>query len=376
MLLHVQDPEDPSAPFLLEALLEACKGATSGGALFAFASHSGLKLLMEDKTFAKFAAHGKFDLIVGLDAVTDQQALKTLNDFMIAEPNILGRAFLHTRNRALFHPKTSWFRRKGSGGTLITGSGNLTVGGLRANWEAFNVVHLTENEAKKIQHQWNTLLSLHATKLLAPDAIEALERASRNRLRDARPRPAKKTKQPPPSGDTATEVSAEIVEASVDELIAPDSIVLIAELPKASDRWNQANFSLATFEGFFGAKAGKQSRVLLQHVALDGSLEDLESRPAIAVRSRNFRFELQAARHLPYPAKGRPVAVFVRQLTGIFLYRLVLPNDAAAHTAVSDLLEVKWNGPTRQMRRVTTTATELQEYWPDAPFWRVATTPE
>lgn len=209
-------------------------------------------------------------------------------------------------------------------------------GGLRANWEAFTVTKLSEAEAKTIEGQWNELVSRHTEKILAPDSTEALARAAKNNIRDARPRTRRKVPKRP-EDVKQDDGTVQVVEAKTTDLIAPDSPVLVAELPRASDRWNQANFSLETYQGFFGAKIGAQHRILLQHVESDGHLAPLETRPSVEVRSRNFRFELQAAAHLPYPANGRPVAVFIRQLTGIFLYRLVLPSHTADYAAVSNL---------------------------------------
>lgn len=355
--------------------MEACKSAVSGGGIFAFASATGVNLLMRDPVFATFAARGSFDLLVGLDAVTDVRALAALQAIMISEPNVHASVFLHARGNSLFHPKVAWFHRPGKGGTLITGSGNLTVGGLRANWEAFTVTKLSEAEAKTIEGQWNELVSRHTEKILAPDSTEALARAAKNNIRDARPRTRRKVPKRP-EDVKQDDGTVQVVEAKTTDLIAPDSPVLVAELPRASDRWNQANFSLETYQGFFGAKIGAQHRILLQHVESDGHLAPLETRPSVEVRSRNFRFELQAAAHLPYPANGRPVAVFIRQLTGIFLYRLVLPSHTADYAAVSNLLQNEWHGPKRQVRRVPTSSLTLEKYWPDAPFWKVTTAPE
>jgi hypothetical protein len=52
-----------------------------------------------------------------------------------------------------------------------------------------------------------------------------------------------------------------------------------------------------------------------------------EVRPSVAVRSQNYRFELEAAAGLPYPANGRPIGIFVRIATRTFRYRLLMPDD-------------------------------------------------
>jgi HKD family nuclease len=133
--LRIQQPGDPESA-LLEAILTACQGAESGGGIFAWASASGVQLLIEDEAFVDLATTGPFRLVIGVDAITDAKALDELSR---AEKRFKGlevRAFLHNEPNVLFHPKCCWFRR-GAEVRLIVGSGNLTLGGLRGNWEAF-----------------------------------------------------------------------------------------------------------------------------------------------------------------------------------------------------------------------------------------------
>jgi HKD family nuclease len=370
MPLQFQDPEDLSAPFLLEAILKASIGATSGGALFAFATQTGVRLLMQDKTFTSFSKKNAFNVVVGVDSVTDEKALQALVDVMASYPKVRAKVFLHNRS-IWFHPKTLWFRTK-KGGTLITGSGNLTVGGLRANWEAFTVTNLTAKQAQEIQDRWDGLVKLHTAKLFDPKSAEARTRASQNSIRDLRPRSGKNKER---EADTKTQ-PAQVLDIDQAELITSTSPVLIAEIPKAANRWNQGNFSLETYTKFFGANVTKQTRVLLQHVKTNGDLEELESRPTVVVKSRNFRFELGAAKGKGYPSNGRPIAVFLRQSTGIFLYRLIFPSDTNDYSAVTTLLSTKWSGPKSRIRRVITSTAELKTGWPRSPLWNVGTAPE
>jgi hypothetical protein len=78
MPLFVQNPFEPDPAYLIESILEASQKAHSGGALFAFASAAGAKLLLEDEVFVSFAANKPFDLIVGVDAVTNMSALNAI----------------------------------------------------------------------------------------------------------------------------------------------------------------------------------------------------------------------------------------------------------------------------------------------------------
>jgi hypothetical protein len=63
---------------LQEKILEFCQGATSGA--FAFASCDGVKLLLKDEVFKKFAGANKFELIVGIDEITNEKAPLALKE--------------------------------------------------------------------------------------------------------------------------------------------------------------------------------------------------------------------------------------------------------------------------------------------------------
>ena len=117
--------------------------------------------------------------------------------------------------------------------------------------------------------------------------------------------------------------------------------------------------------------AGAHGRIVLRHVGSVGGLEEVESRPGVSVQSHNYRFELAAAAGIPYPDpdNGRPVGVFLKTDSGIFLYRLVLPTDEAAYAAISAFLEQRWEGSDRHVRRVRTTVEDLREFWPQSPLW-------
>lgn len=360
MSLALQNPGDPAAPYLLEHVLDACQGATGGGGAFAWATAWGVQLLLEDPTFSSFLSRGPFDLVLGIDAITNARALAKLDSVAASRPSLSVQIFLHNRPRALFHPKMCWFARP-RGGTVIVGSGNLTVGGLRGNWEAFTTVKLGVSETRALEVQWAAWKKQNRSVFRSPTDPVVLAEAAKNTAWQSRKRTA--------DGERGGPDAAASEEAA--PAFAVDSPVLLAEIPKAGSRWNQANFDIGTYEGYFGARVGTQRRVILRHVDATGNLEAFESRPSVEVASRNFRFELAAASGLAYPSTGRPTAVFVRQPSGIIVYRLLLPSDPH-YAKVTGLLAAEWNGPPGRMRRVATTAEKLHQYWPDAPFWNLS----
>lgn len=146
--------------------------------------------------------------------------------------------------------------------------------------------------------------------------------------------------------------------------------ILIAEIG-AGDRWSQANFDMATIEDFFeiDPQPGLDQEVNFAHVKNDGSLEFERMHPFISVPSQNYRFELGAAAGLPYPTGAdRPIGVFWKKGHDNYWYRLLMPHDPHYKTVAQYLIE-KYDGPRRQLRRIITSVDELEEVWPDSPFW-------
>lgn len=360
MKFFLQDPTDPTTTYLIEALLKASSGAIAGGGGFAFASSGGVGLLFNDQ-FGEFLEEATFRLVVGTDAVTNPKALEKLAQVQEAYPNLEVQAFLNNKAGSLFHPKFCWFEHD-EGGVVVAGSGNLTRGGLRGNWEAFTVNAVSDALIEKTEAYWDAWIQANAAALRPVDDPAVIERASKNVI-------AAKVIQKALE-DAGVEVAEPAEEALDDAGPQPDpaSEVLIAEIPKGSTRWNQANFDLATFTNYFGANPGSAHSVFFFHVGNDGTLpEEPEHRPAVAVKSRNFRFELEAAAHLDYPETGRPIAIFVRVAVRTFWYELLMPGEAA-HTTVAQYL--KQNHPIAEgrVRRVTIPFALLQKILPKSPI--------
>lgn len=353
MLIQFQDPDNDDAPSSLEAILEACEAATAGAGIFAFASRQGISLLFKDETFAKFLKRAPFELVVGIDSITNVGSLELLKEYAGVFPKLTVRAFHHKRS-VTFHPKFCWFTT-GKGGRIILGSGNLTPGGLSGNWEAFTRIDFDAKDAAAVATQWNDWKKLHAADLKAVDDAEVLERAKQNKP---------KVIQVPDADEeplaAATKPAAPAAPGTADD-------VLIAEIPKAKDRWKQANFDLDHFRHFFHLEPGKTRRVFLWHVDAGGSVGPTEVRPSVSVKSKNYRIELAAAGDEPYPAEGRPIGVFLRTATRKFRYRLVMPTDPAFPT-VRNILAKRWSGRADRMQRVTLSVNDLRAEWPASPL--------
>jgi len=344
----IQDPAWEDSTYFLEEILVASKGALDGVGAFAFASQAGIKLLLEDVDFVRFLSKSKFNLIVGVDAITDTKALNTIAECLSQNPKLTARVFLGKVPRVTFHPKLCWFRHRHSGRTLV-GSGNLTPGGLRGNCEAFSITDLSKQQLNEWDQKWTSWSVFHKSDLLSIDDPRVVARAAENAL-------ANKARKKPQGEILLEEPNGRI---SVGRSRHDSDAVLIAEIPRGGSRWNQANFNLETFRGFFGASPGKTQRIILTHIAVDGTAGSQEIRPSVSVKSNNHRFELEAASGLRYPLKGRPIAIFVRIATRTFRYRLLMPGDPG-HRQAEQFLNQCAPRDGNQMQRFVTTVKEVR----------------
>jgi hypothetical protein len=354
----LQTPHQQS-PKTLAVIVQHCSTATSGGAAFAFASASGVALLEENPAFRKFIGTSPFTIVLGLDAITDTKAVAAIRALAEKFPKLTAKFFLHDNAGTIFHPKTIWFRKADGGGTVITGSGNLTTGGLRSNWEALHAITLDAAGIDAVEKNWASWLADHKLQLLDPGDPTVVEKAKSNRMRRTRIRKALQA---------TTDADAESLIEAAGEMLQPlnDKRFLIAEVPKSGNRWNQVNFDMKTYQGFFGVSLGKGKDVTFREVRADGTLEAAEQRHGVAVKSQNYRFEVGAAKGLAYPVKGNPIVVFERVTDSNFHYLLLMP-DMASHGLVQNFIDSHYP-KSHQKRRETISEAELEDCWPDCPL--------
>jgi len=181
MVWYLQTP-DGASPKLLANIRSECGLASKGGAAFAFAS-AHVKLLAAEPIFVKFLKASEFVMVVGLDAITDTRAVDEPRKLQKSYPNFKPKLFLHHTPGSLFHPKTLWLKTA-KGGVIITGSGNLTSGGLESNWEAMAIEKLTPKEMDAAEKTWEAWLKAQGRALLDLEDPKAIEKAKANeRLR-------------------------------------------------------------------------------------------------------------------------------------------------------------------------------------------------
>lgn len=357
----IQDPTDPASPFLIDSLREAMSGATRGGGAYAFLSTGGVKLLLRDDRFLEFAENSPFDLVVGADAITDVAAVVELEKVRKLRPRLSAAIHLPQTSKGIFHPKFAWFENS-KGGVLLTGSGNLTGGGLRWNFEAFTVSELSKTQLADVVKRWDAFKARNAGSLFPPMSENVASVLKRN----ADWKAAQKSGAVPPSPGTTA--------GDVDEVPAADteSDVLVVEVPKSGDRWKQVNFDLHTFTGFFGASTTTPRTVYFFHARSDGTLGPKEVRPAVTVASHNYRFELEAASGLAYPSAGRPICVFLKMPARTFFYTLSMPGGSE-HPQLLKLLDAAQPATPGRLRRVLFKAADVQAQLPGSPLWKQLT---
>jgi len=86
------------------------------------------------------------------------------------------------------------------------------------------------------------------------------------------------------------------------------------------------------------------------------------------VRSQNYRFELEAAAGLPYPTSGRPIGIFIRLSTRMFIYKIFMPETGAKYDEISDWMNTKWSGRSDRMKRIVVEAHEVSQILNETPI--------
>lgn len=366
---YIQNPDSDSGYYLIDTILEHCINATNGGGAFAFMSSGGVNLLINDSRFLSFLDKSRFHLIVGVDAITDNKALDAINKIIASHDNLKINFYLPENKRSIFHPKFIWFQKENEFIQII-GSGNLTSGGLRWNVEAYSVISNDEDHQRALR-EWQTFLEENKKFIYEYDNEKVIASLAYNTQ-------LKKTLLQLRKGkDELNHEERETLNSLLleDEDLIPPYIssneLLVAEIPKNGDRLQQVNFDKTNFFDFFGASIDKEKNnfVYFFNISYDGLIQNKEVRPAVVVKSRNYRFELNAVKGLDYPKNGKPIGIYLKVAAKSFLYMVYLPSDPH-HSQLLQLLDIKVGESLSKMRRIKLTAQEVLSYIPDSPIWK------
>ncbi len=356
---HLQDPTAPDTVYLFEAIVKAADGAQSCTGLFAFASSAGVDYLIRDGAIQDFLRRSRMSLVVGIDAVTGRDTLEHLRDLEQDHERLSVRVFRNPTN-ALFHPKVARFEYPDGGQSMVVGSGNLTPGGLRRNFEAFSVMRAAADETLDVT-SWDRFFTDHAKDVGAIDEA-ALERAAQNVIRGG----GRQREQ-----GTGPRQIVEAVVADVETPVGRTGQFLVTHIPAAGNRWRQVGFNIEVIRSFFRVQPDSSQRVFLQECQPDNTLVEPElPRPCVYSQiNKNHRIEIGARPDVQYPTVGRPIAVFRELQTRSFAYMLLMPGEVG-YEAMSALLENRENVGRvfGGVRRVTATRADVHGVWPDCPL--------
>lgn len=312
-MFDIQDPRYENGKLLNEALLEACNEALYGAGTYAFVSADGVKLLMKNNIFEQFLTRGRYELLIGMDEITNTRTLATLNQFCSQYPNLKANAFMHNTKESTFHPKYSWFRYE-NGGMLVLGSGNLTAKGLRRNTEAFVMQRVNEEEILSIEKKWADWLNSSKEYIKSLQDPEVIQRAEEN---------AEKIIKNAKVTDWEEENDAWKFDLN--------SKMLIAEITTGwgyeKKKYYQVDIDIQTGNTFFGTEFYPKTNVILRKIHPQGFIEDMEIATINITPNKKYQIELLAQNNIQKTSKGFPFVIFVRLSLRTFLYTIILPND-------------------------------------------------
>lgn len=354
MSIVLQDPGLKASHNLLCELRQHLKDADVIRCAFAFATAKGISLLFDDPDVRSNLAKADTELIVGMDAITDARAIKRLSILCEEFKKISAKAFLPP-DSGIFHPKISWVK-KGNEGAAITGSGNLTTGGLGNNFEAFSTVHLDTKSIIDVETNWLDFIQRNKANLFSLDSDEVKNAAEQNgKIRKAVRRVKRKigkkeTSNPPPD---------------------KEQVIFIEELTngrpnKHGDRM-QRDIGTWASDNYFE----KGEYVSLTYVDSSGKRIADKPRKITKKSSKNYAIDLLQIDGMAKVDDQLPIAIFVKIAPKEYWYH-ILPVNSIDYEIVYKHLEKEVPNPgkgnARRPKKLLTPA-ELLEIWPSAPFW-------
>lgn len=145
--------------------------------------------------------------------------------------------------------------------------------------------------------------------------------------------------------------------------------VLIAEVPRAQNRWKQVHLNAAIVNQFFDQSAGETRTITTRRVESDGEISSVKERKIVYSASNgNVKLELDFGEKVadyPSPASGRaPLIVVVEESAGRYRFRTLMPDDDGYPEVLSFLLSSGSTG--RGKARRITSLRALEGAWPES----------
>lgn len=328
---------------------------------FGFLTGSGVDALLGVPVVEDILLRSEVEVLVGLDAVTDRLGLERLLELAGENPQFKPLVIKNTTG-ALVHPKMLVARYADGRAVAVVGSNNLSSGGLNGNVEGYTIARFEPGEDVDLS-DWDAFIARWGP-LIAEIDDEALETAEQNarRLRRLRTAAAETTREPGSPVVVSDGQAHETPALGVEDL---GEALLVAQIPKARDRWSQVHYSAEIIQHYFEVQGG--DHVFLRR--FDGAR--VETRQVVySNRNMNYKIELGAAREAgDYPAEGRPLVLFRRESRSRrrHLYMLLMPGDAG-HAEMTALAETTFEGPANYMPRVIVPRNHILAAWPECPL--------
>lgn len=352
MAIFLQNPNSPSGENLLSELKKYFKEAELIRCAFAFATARGISILFGDSSVREALKVNSLELIIGMDAITDARAIKQLKILSDEFNRVSVKIFLPSSN-GIFHPKISWTKTK-EGGVVITGSGNLTLGGLGSNFEAFSVESVSIQKIADIEKSWNEFFNSNKENLYDLDSDEVRKAAEENKKIKKALKKTKKGLGRPDEGEDGDDVPEYEETIFLEELTEGRG-----GLQRDVGKWAADNFF------------NKDIDIVLTYVDASGN-KTLEKKKRLTRKgSSNFAIDLPASKGLIGKDGKLPIAVFVKTAPHQYLYH-ILSLNTDGHGYIFNYLEkevkLKKSEKARRLKKAIK-KDELLDIWPAAPFW-------
>lgn len=373
--------QEPGTTKLLEVINDAALDSEKGGGIFAFASKGGIDALFScPQLLNMLNSSHPFHLIVGIDAITNAEALLSLSEKRLQYGDVFtAEVFLHAHLNSTFHPKFAWFKR-GNDLKLVVGSGNLTLRGLGqistsnlppGNWEAFTIQSFENDEAIVVEQQINDWLTAQRQTgtLCSLEDERVRDRAMANgQVRFISNPLAKRPLVVPDPNKPTSPANSDSDAMPLDGIEFDTPEVLIRELPK--NRPGQADVGQSALKQFFGYE-GNAKKILVQYVSNSNELGATHELLLFVNQSRNYRLELNAMSNLNYEISesgGRMILVATKFDRRSFRYTL-LPVSSHDYHLVEKIFDSITGSLTgsRPMREKRISSFELSAAWPTVP---------
>lgn len=154
--------------------------------------------------------------------------------------------------------------------------------------------------------------------------------------------------------------------SSASAFLDGSEFVLVAQVPKAGNRWHQVHMNAEVIRRFFRLRRDATVEAPFERVGRDGHSYGMQVRRIVYSEvNKNYKIEFDFSDALDYPQKPPLLLVLEIELRR-FRYMLVMPGDPGYEEM--ERLNLSLEPVGRGHRRVITTLAEVELRWPDCPL--------